>query len=355
MKTFKIGSKYIGEGHPCYIVLEAGPTIDSIETALKLVDVAAESGADAIKFQIIDAERLMGNKDVDFTYKVLKDRETGEMETVTESLFGILRRRVLTTDEWRKIKARCDELNLTFFATIDFPEGVDLVAELGCHAIKIASGDVSHSYLISYAAATGIPIMLDTGSSTIGEIEKAVEVVKAKGNEKIIIHHCPSGYPARLESINLNTIKTLQHMFEFPIAFSDHTPGWDMDIAAVTLGVCMVEKTITLDKMTRSCEHVMSLEPHETKSFVNAIRDLVIALGTGRRIMGDKEAKDKLKARRSIFAKKHLSKGSVLEEESIDYCRPGTGIRTDETAYAFGRVLKKEVQRGEMIQWEDLD
>lgn len=355
MKTFKLGNKEIGAGHPCYIVFEAGPTHDGIETALKLVEVAAEAGADAIKFQILDSERLMGKKDVEITYKVLKDRDTGEMEALTEPLIETLKRRELTKEEWRQVKACCDELGITFFATIDYAETVDFVVELGCHSIKICSGDVIHHPIIRYAARTGLPVMLDTGSSTIGEIEKAVEVVKGEGNEKIIIHHCPSGYPARLESINLNIINTLKQMFDYPIAFSDHTPGWDMDIAAVALGVCMVEKTITLDRTIRSCEHIMSIEPHEAKSFVKAIRDLEIAMGTSRRIMTGEEAQQKLKARRSIFAKTFIPKGTLLKEEDIDYRRPGNEIRPDESCYAFGRPVLRDIQSGEMITWNDID
>ncbi|MFQ5787184.1 MAG: N-acetylneuraminate synthase family protein [Thermodesulfobacteriota bacterium] len=355
MKTFKIGDKEIGEGHPCYIVFEAGPTHDGIETALKLVKIAAEAGADAIKFQILDSERLMGKKDVVVSYKILKNRQTGETEVVTEPLIDTLKRRELTKEEWREVKGCCDELGITFFATVDYPETVDFVADLKCHSIKICSGDVIHHPIIRYAARTGLPIMLDTGSSTIGEIEKAVEVVKGEGNEKIIIHQCPSGYPARLESINLNIITTLKQMFDYPIAFSDHTPGWDMDIAAVALGVCMVEKTITLERTIRSCEHIMSIEPHEAKAFVKAIRDLEVAMGTSRRIMTSEGAKQKLKARRSIFAKAFIPKGTVLKEGDIDYCRPGDGIRSDESVYALGKTVQRDIESGEMITWHDLD
>ena len=355
MKKFEIGSKLIGPGEPCYIVFEAGPTHDGIDSALKLVEVAADAGADAIKFQILDSERLMGYKDAQFTYGVLKSKNSEEIETVTEPLLDVLKRRELNKDEWKRVKARCDELGVTFFATVDFNETLDFLKELGCASIKIASGDVIHYPLIEYAAKSGIPIMLDTGSSTIGEVEKAVEVIRNAGNEKIVIHHCPSGYPARLESINLNIITTLKLMFEFPIAFSDHTPGWDMDIAAVTLGAEMIEKTITLDRTTRSTEHIMSIEPHEAKAFVKAIRDVETAMGTSRRVMSDEESQKKLVARRSIFAKSKISKGSKLKEEDIDFRRPGTGIKPDEAVSAFGREINREVEPGEMILWEDLN
>ena len=348
-----LGNKFVGEGHPCVIVFEAGPTHTGMETARRLVDVAVEAGADAIKFQILDARRLIGEADLEVSYGVLRDRTTNASESVTERLLDVLLRRELPRDDWRLLKRYCDERGIIFFATVDYEDTVDFVAELGCHAIKVCSGDVIHHRLIAYAARTGIPIMLDTGSSTLGEIERAVDVCREHGNERIIIHHCPSGYPARLESINLNVIKTLKQMFEYPIAFSDHTPGWDMDIAAVALGVAMVEKTVTVDRMQRGCEHMMSVEPHEAKAFVRAIRDVETAMGKARRLMSQEEAGAKLKARRSLFAVKDLKPGTVLSPDHVDYRRPGTGILPDKAEEAFGRVLKKAVRAGTMIRWTD--
>ena len=143
-------------------------------------------------------------------------------------------------------------------------------------------------------------------------------------------------------------------MFDCPIAFSDHTPGWDMDIAAVALGVSMVEKTITLDRTTKSCEHIMSLEPSEVGKFVSMIRDLEIALGNKRRLMGEQETQTKKKVRRSIFLKEDVAAGDVLTEDIIDFRRPGYGITPDVYHLALGRKFSKAIQKGTMITWEDL-
>ena len=352
MRNFNIGDREIGENTPCYIVFEAGPTITGLDSALKLAQISAEAGADAIKFQILDIERLMG-EDFEFSYKILKDRKTGEIGTITESYKDIIKRRVLSKPEWVKIKNRCDELSITFFSTVDFPETVDFMVELGCHTIKMCSGDLTHFSLIQYTAKTGLPIMIDSGNSTINEIEKAVEIIEAQGNGKIIIHNCPSGYPARLESINLNLLTTLRQMFDYPIAFSDHTPGWDMDIAAVAMGSCMVEKTITLDKTIRSCEHMMSLEPNETKRFVKSIRELETAMGNKRRIRTEDEYSSSMKLRRSMFAKNNIEKGQILEEADIDYRRPGIWIRPEESSYYVGRIVTRNISKGEAIKRAD--
>ena len=354
MRQVAIGGKRCGEEEPVFIVFEAGPTLLGFESARQLVNVAAEAGADAIKFQILDTDRLVGQKDIEITYKVLKGEDGSGTEDVTEPLETILKRRELSRVEWGELKRYADKLGITFFATVDYPETLEFVLELGCHAVKVASGDVNHHPWLEKVARSGIPVMLDTGSSTIGEIERAVEVTTGAGNEHIIIHHCPSGYPARLESINLRVITTLRQMFEFPIAFSDHTPGWDMDIAAVALGVTMVEKTLTLDRRTRSAEHMMSVEPSEASAFVRAIRDLEVALGRPRRVMTAEEARTKLKARRSLFLTRDVRKGERLTEDLVDWRRPGTGIVPGEIRHALGRTFARDLRAGGIVSWADL-
>ena len=161
-----------------------------------------------------------------------------------------------------------------FFATIGDDRGLELVTKMRCESIKIASADVNYLPRLRKVAKTGISIQIDTGNATFGEIETAIDIIKTEGNEKIIIHNCPSGYPAHLESINLKMIPALKKLFNLPVAYSDHSIGGDMDIAAISLGADLVEKTITLDRTSRSVEHIMSLEPAEMKSFVRQIRDL---------------------------------------------------------------------------------
>jgi sialic acid synthase SpsE len=225
----RFDERKIGDGEPCFITFEAGPTHHGLESAKRLVTLAAEAGGDAVKFQVFDPDRLVADRNLPFSYDVLLDRETGRTETVTEALYDILCRRCLSEDEWRELKRHSDSLGLAFFATVGFEKDIELLADLGCHSIKIASADVNHFPLIRKAARTGMCLQLDTGNATLGEIESAVDVIRDEGNENIIIHQCPSGYPARLESINLNIISSLKRLFPYPIAFSDHTPGWDMD------------------------------------------------------------------------------------------------------------------------------
>ena len=351
--TVKIGDRLVGEGAPCFITYEAGPTHSGLASAKELVRHAAESGADAVKFQIVDPDRLVADRKLPFSYEVLIDRTSERTETVTEPLYDILYRRTLKEHQWRELKAYSDSLGLAFFCTAVFSEEIDFLAALGCHSIKIASADLNHYPLLRKAARSGLNIQLDTGNSSLGEMEVAVDIIRREGNENIIIHHCPSGYPARLQSINLRVITSLRQMFPYPIAYSDHTPGWDMDIAAVTLGAALVEKTITLDRTTRSVEHVMSLEPAQMHQFIKVVRDLEIALGQPRRVMQPEELKRRQAVRRSMYLKEAAKAGMRLAEAAIDFRRPGFGIGPEMFDVLADQKFKRDLPAGHLLSLAD--
>ena len=353
--AFKIRDRMLGPGYPCYITFEAGPTHDGLASAIELVKLAAQSGADAVKFQIFDPDKLVADKKQPFSYDVLLDRDSGATETVSEPLYDILKRRSMSPAEWREVKAVADDCNIAFFATVGFEEDIELLVDLKCDSIKIASADVNHFPLLRLAAQTDMSIQLDTGNASLGEIEQAVDVISAAGNEKIIIHQCPSGYPAHLDSINLRMLQTLQAMFPYPTAFSDHTPGWDMDIAAVALGCNLIEKTITKDRTTRSVEHLMSIEEHQFKPFIKAIRDVEVALGSQRRVMPSEQLEKRKAIRRSAFVNQTLSAGHVISESDLVYRRPGFGIPPSEHDRLIGARLLRDLEKDTALEWSDLE
>ena len=350
----EIKGKKIGEGYPCYITFEAGPTHDGLESAQQLVRLAAEAGADAIKFQILDPDRLVADKKQLFQFDILVDKDSGETKTIERPLYDLLKERSMSAEEWKQVKQTADELGIAFFATVGFEDEVALLQEIGCDSIKIASADVNHVPLLRLAARSGMVIQLDTGNASLGEIEQAVDIIQAEGNERIIIHQCPSGYPARLESIQLSMIKTLKTMFPYPAAFSDHTPGWDMDIAAVVMGADLVEKTITMDRSTPSVEHIMSLEPGEMTRFISAIRDVETAMGNGRRFMTPEQKEKRNSIRRSLFLRSPAKAGTPLTKCDIEFRRPGFGIPPDKVDELDGLSLVRDVDAGEMLHWSDL-
>ena len=182
---------------------------------------------------------------------------------------------------------------------------------------------------------------------------RAVDWIKNQGNNNIIINHCPSGYPARLESINLNVLKTLKQMFPYPVAYSDHTPGWETDIAAVSIGANIIEKTITLDKYQRSCEHMMSIEPSEMSKFVNSIRKIELALGTNRRILSNEELQKRSSVRRSAYLINDVLEGEKFKLSDIAFKRPGYGIKPDEYRKFIGLKYKSSLKAGHMLLPDD--
>jgi sialic acid synthase SpsE len=338
----------------CFITFEAGPTHDGLETAKRLATLAAEAGADAIKFQIVDPDRLVADRRQLFSYGVLKDRLTGDMETVSEPLYDILKRRTLTAEEWRDLKRHCDVLSLDFFATVTFDDEIDLVVDMKCASIKIASGDINHLPHIRRAARTGLSIQIDTGNATLGEIEQAVDAIRAEGNDDLIIHHCPSGYPAAPRAVNLRILQTLKQMFGCAVAFSDHSPGWDMMIAAVAMGADLVEKTITLNRGTRSPEHVFSLEPKEAREFVKAMRNLELAFGSPRRLLTPQEREARLAVRRSAFLAAPAAAGTSLSDLRIEFKRPGFGLGPDEFERLANATLQRNLPAGHMLRVGDV-
>jgi N,N'-diacetyllegionaminate synthase len=350
----ELGDKRVGDGAPCFITFEAGPTLADLPSALELVRQAGAAGADAVKFQIIDADRLVADRQQLFSYEVLVDRATGQMETVEEPLYDILKRRELKLEEWRQVKAAVDASGLAFFATASFFEDLEFLTAVGAHSVKIASSDINHLPLIRAAARTGMNVQLDTGNATLGEVEVAVDAIIAEGNDSIIIHQCPSGYPARLPSIQLRMIPTLKQMFPFPIAFSDHTPGWEMDIAAVALGADLLEKTITLDRCTRSVEHIFSLEGAQQAAFIRAIRDLEVALGEPRRSFSPEERHRRLATRRSLFLLRPKRAGERIAAEDLDFRRPGWGIPPSDAERVVGLHAARDLAAGTMLAWTHL-
>lgn len=350
----KIGKKLVGDGHPTFITFEAGPTHNGLESAKRLVKLSAEAGADAVKFQIFDPDELVGDKGLLYSYDVLIDKEIGETETITEPLYDIFARRSMTDSEWMELKAFSDSLGLTFFATIGDKKGLDLVKKIGCHSIKVASADLNYLPWLREIAKVGVSLQLDTGNATFGEIERAVDVIRAEGNNQIIIHNCPTGYPARLESINLNILPSLKRLFNCPVAYSDHSPGEIMDVAAIALGANLVEKTITEDRTTRSVEHIMSIEPHEMKKFVETIREVEIAMGQPRRIMTDYEKQKRLNAMRSLVLDQDVTQGQKLCNVKVKFKRPGYGIAPDAYESMLDMTFSKDLPNGHVVSIHEL-
>lgn len=338
MREVSIGDRKVGDGHPCLIMMEAGATHTGLESAKQLAQAAADGGADAIKFQTVDTEKLMAVRDTEVEY-------TTAGATKKELVYDALKRRELTPDEWRELKRFSDELGLLFISTPSDEQTVDLLVDIGVHGIKVAKADVNHFYLVDYIARTGKPVFLD-GRERYEDVERNVEICESHGVKDIVIMHCPSGYPTKDAGVHLSVIPHVKGLFGYPVGYADHSVGAVMNHAAVALGANVIEKTITLDRGTDAVEHYMSLEPGEVPEFVRSIRSVEQAMGNPRIIFNSRvEAVN----RRSIFAARDIRAGEELSIEALAFRRPGIYLSAQHYEAVLGKRLNRDLQQGEPI------
>ena len=335
----------------CKIIFEIGPTLHNEEAAIQLIGIAADAGADAVKVQILNSKNLVNDPNQMFTYGILGDQ--GEIITIEEPLQEILKRRELGKESWIRISEYARSLNLDFIVTVTDIEDLNWIKNIYFQGIKIASGDITYIPLIKKAAELGKQIHVDTGTATLEEIQNALDVIYESGNDDVVIHHCPPGYPAPDEKIFLKTVSFLREQFKVKIAFSDHSVGWHMDIAALALGANTLEKTLTLNRKTRSPEHIFSLEATDAKKFVSDVRAVERAINSGVRRVTTSDQHSIMPIRRSAFYATDISVGDTLTESQIKFQRPGSHLNSIQALNLIGRRLNKDVTSGEPISLDD--
>jgi len=349
MIKIRIGDKLIGDGEPCFIIAEAGVNHNGdIELAKRLIDVAKEAGADAIKFQTFKADNVVTKNAPKADYQI---KNTNSYE----SQYEMIKKLELSEDEFRELHRYARKKGIIFLSTpFDF-ESADFLEELGVPAFKISSSDLTNLPFLEYIAEKGKPIILSTGMGTLGEIEEAINTIKNAGNEEIILLHCITSYPAKFENLNLRAIKTLKEAFKLPVGFSDHSLGIYAPIIAVALGAVVIEKHFTLDKNLPGPDHKASLDPQELKEMIKWIRLTEKALGDGIKRPTPEEEKIKKIVRKSIVAKVNIPEGTVLTEEMIAFKRPGTGIPPKYYKEILGKKARRNIKVDEIISWGDIE
>ncbi|MFC1869954.1 N-acetylneuraminate synthase [Chloroflexota bacterium] len=339
----KIGQRYTGDNEPCLIIAEAGVNHNGdIGLAKKLIDAAREAGADAVKFQTFKAEGV-----------VSRDAPKADYQKVTtgaeESQFDMIKKLELTANDFEELFAHAQRKDIIFLSSPFDKGSVDLLDRLGMPAFKVASGEITNYLLLKHIARKKKPIILSSGMSTLEEIEEALAVIRGEGAEEIVLLHCVSCYPAKIEDMNLKAMETLRHAFKLPVGLSDHTLGITIPVAAVALGACVIEKHFTLDKNLPGPDHRASLEPDELKQMIKAIRDVEKAMGDGiKRITKEEEDNRKI-VRRSIIAKADIPAGTVITEEMLDVKRPGNGIEPRHMDSIVGKKAKELIKSEELI------
>jgi len=342
----KLGKRYIGEGDPCFIIAEAGDNHNGdVNLAKKLIDVAREAEADAVKFQTFRTEEVIS-----------RGAEKAEYQKETtgtgESQFEMDKRLELTPETWRGIAAYAREKGIMFLSSPSDNPSVDLLDELKVPAFKIGSGEITNFPLLKYIAGKRKPVILSTGMATLEEIEAALEVIRQEGVEDIVLLHCITSYPAKIKDMNLKAMATLRDAFKLPVGLSDHSPGITVPIAAVAMGACVIEKHFTLDKNLPGPDHRASLEPDELKQMVKAIRETESALGDGVKRPGGAEEEIKRVARRSLVARVDIPKGKIITGEMLAIKRPGTGIEPRHIDEFIGKRARTDVKEDTLITWD---
>jgi N,N'-diacetyllegionaminate synthase len=343
VNQIQIGDRLVGAGHPCFVIAEAGVNHNgSVDLALQLVDVAAESGADAIKFQTFKAEKLVTAEAKQAAYQV---RNLGKTETQAQ----MLKRLELSEDDHRRIIRHCQSRGIRFMSTPFDEESADFLDSEGMEVIKIPSGEVTNVPLVEHLARKGRPILLSTGMCNLSDVEACVGTLERAGVKQLAILHCVSNYPAAPSDTNLRAMHTMERAFRYPVGYSDHTLGNEVSFAAVAMGACVIEKHFTLDRNLPGPDHKASSEPVELKQLVTGIRTIESALGNGRKVPAAAELNTASVARRSIVAAREIPAGSILSFQDLATRRPGTGLPPAMMPQLVGSTARDTIPNGTLI------
>jgi N-acetylneuraminate synthase len=355
---------------PTFIIAEAGVNHNgSVDVALKLIDVAAEAGADAIKFQTFRAEAVISRSARKAPYQIAN---TGSDESQLE----MVRRLELSVEAHRTLAAHARQRHVEFLSTPADLESVRVLTELlHLRRLKIGSGEVTNAPLLVAAARTGARLIVSTGMSNLSEVERALEALafglvsaadaratqpamtaaylSERGRtllrERVILLQCTTEYPAPPQDANLRAMETMRSAFGLPVGYSDHTLGIHIAVAAVALGAVVLEKHCTLDRSMPGPDHVASLEPGELAEMVRAVRDTERALGSGLKIPAASELKNKPIARKSLTAARDICAGERFTEQNLTTKRPGSGISAAHYFEYLDRVASRDYAADDLI------
>ncbi len=335
----------IGEGCPALVVAEIGINHGGNPAlAHKLIDAAADAGADAVKFQTFRADSLWTRSP-----GRLAQQSPGE-----ETAYEMFRRMELDVEAHAALKSHAQGRNVIFLST-PFDEGsVDFLDILGVPAFKVASADITHFPLLRKIASKNKPVLLSTGMSTLAEVSEALWVLGDSGAGNTALLHCVSRYPAPPASLNLRAIETMRNHFSVPVGYSDHSEGILLPLAAVALGAAILEKHFTLDKQMEGPDHKVSMDPGELKNLVAGIRLVEAGLGNGIKMPSPEERENLRLSRRSIVTARDVRAGEPIEAGMLEFKRPGTGIEPKLVSVLIGARARLDLQRDTVLQWDHL-
>ena len=321
-----------------FIIAEAGVNHNgSIDLAKKLIDVASDAGADAVKFQTFKAENLVSKS----ASKAAYQQEATDKE---ESQYEMIKKLEFDVDTHKELMSYCAKKKIMFLSTPFDHESIAMLNMLGLEIFKIPSGEITNLPYLREIGELGKEIILSTGMADMGEIEDALDILVEAGTPKeyITILHANTMYPTPMEDVNLRAMVTIGNTFDITYGYSDHTLGIEVDIAAVALGASVIEKHFTLDKMMEGPDHKASLEPSELKAMVQGIRNIEKALGSSIKKPSSSEKPNMVVVRKSIVASRTIKKGEKLIQENLTIKRPGNGISPMRWDEIVGSIATKD-------------
>ncbi len=343
----RIGGHQVGGGHPCFVIAEAGVNHNGdMGLAMRLVDVAADAGANAVKFQTFRAGKLVTKWAPKAAYQAENTGSGG-------SQFDMLGKLELSRDQHRDLAERCARRGILFLSTPFDEDSADFLESMNVPAFKVSSGDLTDLIFLRHIASKGLPVLLSTGMGTLDEVREAVNALT--GVPGLALLHCVSNYPADPAHVNLRAMDTLRLAFGVPVGYSDHSEGLAVALAAVALGAVVLEKHFTLDRTLPGPDHRASLEPAELGKLVEDIRTIERAMGHGRKEPAPSELETASVARKSLVAACDIPAGTIVSREHVAARRPGTGIPPGILERLLGRKTRTAMTAGTPFDWKALD
>ena len=345
----KLGDRWIGEDEACFIIAEVGLNHNGdYDLAHQAIIAAAESGADAVKFQNFITEDFLTDKTLLHTY-------TSQGQEYTESLWEICKRSEFKREWIIPLKALCDELGVVFLSTPTSESGVLDLTSNGVQALKNGSDYITHLPLLKFMGSTGVPVIISTGMADEEDIDNAISAVREGGPSEAIILHCISNYPTAAVDVNLNRMVSLKNRFNVPVGFSDHTEGWVAAAQAVTLGACVIEKHFTLDKDLPGPDHWFSSSPQELKTLVTEVRNAELRLGKGDIVFAESEMVTKDEWRVGLVASMDIKAGEILTSDKVAIRKPGQGLLPIDLEHSLGKRMTQALKEGDPIHPHHLE
>jgi N-acetylneuraminate synthase len=348
LAIIQIGSRFIGDGQPCFIITEAGSNHNgNFEQAKKLINVAAAAGADAVKFQVFRASKLYP-----------KSAGVADYLNSPKPIYETIAEMEMPYEWVPKLTEYCQEKGVLFLSSVFDEESADRIDPY-VGAFKIASYEMTHIPLIRCVAAKGKPMIISTGTANFDEVRETVEEFKKTGNDQLILMQCSAAYPAPLESLNVRAIQTMKEAFGVPCGLSDHSRDPLVGpLAAVAVGANLIEKHFTLSNELPGPDHKFALEPVELRTMIEKVRQVEQALGSGEKVVSPWEEELRAFARRSIFAVRDIHKGEVFSKTNIAVLRCGklySGLKPADYPSILGKKAARGIRVDSALRSEDID